>query len=411
MLEAVFTIIVFVVCYYMVVFFVGLGSRAVGAGAETLMKGGSFSDNYSDRLQFKVEKLPKSEESEESMYELFGIFTKGNPNVTLENSVVMIFKLFDKETSLPIISTFEGTSEDESRVYEHVVSIGDMQDKHFSSWAKVSTLIPEILIAPHKGDRILELRCFLWYEGLEPQFEAGFIPEDASRDGLIGFFQHEFKLELKNSGYLEADDERLKVQVASIKLAISIAMADGSLDKSEGTEIKNWVKGIVDSASESQKDDIKNTLNTALEESYNEAKNASINIEKICNDIKDIGSSADKFDLIELCLDVMAADGEADKEELKQIELISRLIEMDYDEISKMKDQRLIKLDPSSFSHFGLEEKLDINPEWDNKKINTHVLSLYGKWNGRLNSLPEGIERENAQKMLALIAEARKKYS
>jgi hypothetical protein len=38
-------------------------------------------------------------------------------------------------------------------------------------------------------------------------------------------------------------------------------------------------------------------------------------------------------------------------------------------------------------------------------------LSQYGKWNGRLNSLSEGIERENAQKMLDLIAEARKKYS
>ena len=76
-----------------------------------------------------------------------------------------------------------------------------------------------------------------------------------------------------------------------------------------------------------------------------------------------------------------------------------------------MKDQRLIKLDPSSSSNSGLEEILDINPEWGNEQINKHILTQYGKWNGRLNSLSEGIERENAQKMLDLIAEARRKYS
>ena len=107
----------------------------------------------------------------------------------------------------------------------------------------------------------------------------------------------------------------------------------------------------------------------------------------------------------------MAADGEADKEELKQIEKISKLIGIDYNEISKMKDQRLIKLDPSTASAEGLEEKLGIDPSWNKAKIKKHIISLYGKWNGRLNSLPEGVERENAQKMLDLIAEARKKYS
>ena len=370
------------------------------------MEGGSFADNYSNKLQFKVEKLPKDEDS---MYETFGVFSKGNPDVALDHPAMLIFKLFDKTTSLPIVSTFEMTSEESSRVFEHAVSIGNMQDKYWPDWSRVSALIPESLIGPHKGTRTLQLQCFLWYEHLKPEFERGYLPEDTT--GGINVFTHEFNFHLTNPGYLEVDDERLEVQVASIKLAISIAMADGTLDKSEGTEIKNWVKGIVDSAGESQRDEIKETLNNALEEAYNEVKSSPIDIEQVCADIKDIGSAADKFDLIELCLDVMAADGEADKEELKQIEQISKLVGIDYDEISKMKDQRLIKLDPTSSSNSGLEEKLDIDPEWDNEKINKHILSLYGKWNGRLNSLSEGIERENAQKMLDLIAEARKKYS
>ena len=115
--------------------------------------------------------------------------------------------------------------------------------------------------------------------------------------------------------------------------------------------------------------------------------------------------------MLELCLDVMAADGEADQEELKQIAEISDLIGIDYEEVTKLKDQRLIKLDPASSSMSGLEEKLGIDPDWDKEKINKHIISLFALWNGRISTLAEGNERDNAQKMLDLIAEARKKYS
>ena len=127
--------------------------------------------------------------------------------------------------------------------------------------------------------------------------------------------------------------------------------------------------------------------------------------------IKDRGSKADKFNLVELCLDVMAADGEADKEELKQVGKIAEMVGVSYDEINKMKDKRLVKLNPNVASNASAEETLGINPSWSKEKINSHIITQYSKWNGRLNSLPEGTERENAQKMLDLIAEARKKYS
>jgi hypothetical protein len=58
-----------------------------------------------------------------------------------------------------------------------------------------------------------------------------------------------------------------------------------------------------------------------------------------------------------------------------------------------------------------MEEKLGINPNWDKEKIKKHIVSEYAKWNGRLNTLQEGTERENAQAMLDLLAEARNKCS
>ena len=107
----------------------------------------------------------------------------------------------------------------------------------------------------------------------------------------------------------------------------------------------------------------------------------------------------------------MAADGKAEKQELKQIRNIAEMVGVSYEEISKMKDKRLVKLNPNVASNASAEETLGIDPSWDKEKINAHIISQYSKWNGRLNSLLEGTERENAQKMLDLIAELRKKYS
>jgi len=62
-------------------------------------------------------------------------------------------------------------------------------------------------------------------------------------------------------------------------------------------------------------------------------------------------------------------------------------------------------------SRSSLEEKLGIKASWSHDKIRKYILIEFEKWNGRLNSLPAGPKRDNAQLILNLLAEARKKYS
>ena len=407
-MEFIFGMILVYGGYWLFFKVLGTGAQAIGAAARTVSSGGSFADNFSNNLQFKIEQLPTSESPD---LNTFGVFVKGNPEVTSPSPVVFIFKLFDKETSSPILSTFDEASEINSRVFEHTAELGDLNGKHFPDWAKVSWLLPECLIGPNRGTRQLELKCFIWEKSYKPSYKNGWLPEGGDTTGGINVINHEFTLFLPNSGYMEIDEERLKVQVASVKLAISIALADGSLDQSEGNEIKKWIKEIVESSLETEKEEIKLALNNSLDEGFKQVKEGLISIPDICNAIKAIGSKADKYDLLELCLDVMAADGEADKEELKQISMISNLIGIDYDEVTKLKDQRLIKLDPSSASNVeDLEQQLGIDPNWDNEKIKKHLVREFTKWNGRLATLPED-KRHIAQEKLDLIAQAMKKYS
>lgn len=378
------------------------------AGAKTLMGEGPSADNLNDKLEFKVEKFPVPESPD---FDVFGIYGQGDPQVNNSAPVIFIFKLFDKETSLPVLSTFDDTSETNSRVFEDVAKFEDLKEKIFPEWCRLSVLIPDSLIGPKKGTRQLELRCYTWYESFKPSFKNGWLPEGSDFKGGINLIKHEFTFFLPNSGYMEIDDERLKIQIASIKLAISIALADGSLDKKEGNEIKKWIKGIVESSSESHKEAIKANLNDSLELAFESGKTNSINIKAICSEIKDIGSKADKYDLLELCLDVMAADGEADKNELRQISEISSLIGIDYEEVTRLKDKRLINLDPALLSSSGLEELLGIDPSWSKEEIKEHLLKEFSKYTGRLTTVPEGRQRENAQNMIDKISEAREKYS
>jgi hypothetical protein len=57
-----------------------------------------------------------------------------------------------------------------------------------------------------------------------------------------------------------------------------------------------------------------------------------------------------------------------------------------------------------------LEEILDIDPKWPRERTRKHLRDEFKVWNGRLNNLKDSAERANAQRMIDLISEARRKY-
>ena len=126
--------------------------------------------------------------------------------------------------------------------------------------------------------------------------------------------------------------------------------------------------------------------------------------------MNEIAEKSTRYETIELCYDVMAADGVIDPNEIQIIRNIAEALELDFDEIEKIRDTRMIGLDINLSQQSTIEEMLDINPEWDVDRIKKHLRTEFQKWNNRLNTLEEGDERDNAQRMLELVADARKKY-
>ena len=196
----------------------------------------------------------------------------------------------------------------------------------------------------------------------------------------------------------------------ALKIGVAVAMADGNLDDKEGDILKQWVLRAIEPFSAEKQQTLKSLYNEAMKDAYRDAQNENLSLSALTSRLNEIGEKSTKYDAIELCFDVMSADGVADKEEMRVIRKVSEALELNIDEIEKMRDQKIINLDTNVSTHASIEELLGIESSWSKEQTKKHLRGEFQKWNNRINTLDEGDERDNAQRMLVLIAEARKRY-
>jgi hypothetical protein len=115
---------------------------------------------------------------------------------------------------------------------------------------------------------------------------------------------------------------------------------------------------------------------------------------------------------LELCYEVIAADGVAKPEELDLVRRIGNSLGISASELEALQDQKLIgvKAELESGAQQSLETVLGIDPSWDRDRARRHLREQFRKWNDRMAALQNSEERESAQQMLDLIAEARRRY-
>ena len=155
---------------------------------------------------------------------------------------------------------------------------------------------------------------------------------------------------------------------------------------------------------------MKKLFNQAMKEGYAESRQGTLHLESLASHMNDIGDQQFKYEALQLCTDVMTADGVANPSELALLHRIGDLLGLDMQQMKGIIDRGLVKPGIEISGEANPDEVLGINPSWDGERIKKHLLTEFRKWNSRLNTLPEGSERDNAQHMLNLIAEAKKKY-
>jgi tellurite resistance protein len=391
------------------------GARTVGAAAKAAVGKGSFSENM--ELAFKgmgvieARLVDSTLDDDGGGLAIKGIEVKGLFPLNTTRQVGFVTSVFDETdgTFKPVLSAIEMFQEPTSIVFQHVSEIGQASpDTGFVRWSRVGGIIPNLLEPPVGGKRQLVALVRLVDLDNMPSIEHGFQEEDDP--GILWQTSLRFEYTTDEKGYEEAAEHRDHARALSIKIGMAVAMADGTLDDSEGETLKSYVQKSIAPFSDEKRDRLKSIYNDAMKNAHAEAKTGDLSLSVLTTELNDIADKTSKYETVELCFDVMAADGVADAEELKVIRKVSEALGLDFDEIDKMRDQKILGLEVNLGTQSSIEDMLGIESDWDADKIKHHLRIEFQKWNDRLNTLSEGEERDNAQQMLNLIAEARKKY-
>ena len=196
-------------------------------------------------------------------------------------------------------------------------------DVGFKDWVNLGAVIPKAIQPPQKGQRDLEVVFLLMDSSKEPFFAAGSILNlDEISGGLFAFERIEFSHYFEQKGYEDSSKDADKARGLTIKIAMAVAMSDGSLDDAEGHAIKDWIKKSISHLSEERQSDLKKIYNKALKDSYELAKENKLSLSKLTKQLNDLDEEGIKYEAMSLCYEIMAADGVASKDELKTVESV-----------------------------------------------------------------------------------------
>lgn len=377
--------------------------------------GGSDRSGASGPLQARVrqDRLGEGEDAFDAVaVEAVGAFTLpglrwGDKDVAFWISV--LDKTDDGEWK-PVITPITQFQEPESAAYTSRVEIGRMSNTHqINDWFRIGAVLPQLITPPHKGQRDLAIVVRLIDLSNPPIVMYGF----ADPDGPAPLFEQilDYSHHFAEPGYIDDIENVKKARPLTIQLGVCVAFSDGKFHPSEGNTIKNWIKKHLDGVEDyAEKSELKASLNATLKTSFNEGKAGTLDLDNILNKFNQIGNNHTKYEAIELCFDIMAADGIADAKELKIIRDIGKRLDLDVGEMEKLKDQKIVGLQTNIAEKASGEEILGIEPSWDNAKKQKFLINAFRKWNSHMEVLEDQGEKDNCQQMIDLISQLRKKY-
>ena len=403
-MEAIVVIILFL--------FGGWILRALIAGGKSAVTGQSFQESYRGIADWTTKLENETFRGDNNVsFDFKAIKAKGLIPIAYSTSlsvIVNVHDITDENNKLPLISFIGDLKEPHSSVFMQKTDLGLFRpDTGFTKWVEMGRVAPMFLQPPYGGNRKLGVNFFLYDTNNPIQVKHGFLDNTS---GLIDYKQFKIDYDFNIKGYMEKSEDIDNARALSVKIAISVAMSDGSLADEEGDTIKNWIKTTISTYSKERQKELKNIYNTALKDAYKLAQKNKLTLSDLTSSLRNYNEIQINYDTIDLCYKVMAADGVADKDELRIIRKIGESLDIDISELDKMKDKSLMSLSNEATQNSSIEEILGIEKSWDKERIKKHLTTEFQKWNNRISTLNEGDERNNAQLMLNKIADARKKY-
>lgn len=412
-MESIFILLLLAFGWTIFKLLIGAGAKTAKAAAKATFGNGTFSENLD--LEFKgigpmTMRLVEGNSDKVAFRE---VQVKGLFPITSSKNLRFVTSIFDDEEGndlAPIVCYLDEFQEEHSVCYQTSVDIGRCEpNSGYIKWVKVGVVLPEIMQGPHSGLRKLRVLLRLVDINDPPLIENGFHTK-GNASGIIWSQSDNFTWNMTEKGYVEIDSAAHEAKSLTVKIAVAIAMADGNLDDAEGMVLKEWILKAIAPYTDSKREELKALYNSAMKDAHTEILSGELLLSELVSRLNDVGSKKAKYETMELCYDVMVADGVADAVETKKINLIADGLELEIEELEKLRDKKLVAFAGSAQHNSSIEDMVGIDSGWTDSQIKKHLRTEFNKWNNRINTLTDEAEIQSAQRMLDMISEAHKKY-
>ena len=371
-----------------------------------------------DALQISVkhevpDKTYQKERDLNINFKCFIVRASGLVGTTYHSRVKIILNCYDNtdknddEIGLSVVSAHEAYSENSQykRIFgrEYVM---DVSPSTYYPKGSVLFLIPaEFIVPPHSGKRKLKFTINVCDEDTQVAF-GGY--DDTSK--IIYHASDIVDFNYKDIGYMDAVINKDKVEDLTIKLAMCMAAADGHLDQKELNVIKDWAKNLANLLEDDKKSDRKKHFTKFIKDTYTQARAKRISISDIVKEFNKIASKTQKYEAIELLLNISSADGKLSKEEEVFINKIAKTTNIDLKTFRDMKNKVVASVEKIETLEKPSETTFGLSDDMTEKEKCRSLTKQYNKWKGQTTH-KDSKRKKRAKEMIKAIADLRKQYN
>lgn len=289
----------------------------------------------------------------------------------------------------PILSTTEQFQKDRMGQFCYRARRGG--PAALSGWVSVACIPVEYLCLPYKGLRKLLFTTRLCRDGDEPAETSVTVEYD-------NFY----------SGYVDRQRNCERSKRLGVAVALAVSAADGQPCESGVELVKQWAQEhIAGQASGNERSSRWAEIDEAIEQAVRFfCKGNRIDTAGVCRELAGIATAAQRYEILELCLRVVSADGLAGAAELNMAAEIAGWLGVDEQRFRAM----LEKIVPVSM--YECEDAalaLGVSAQMSDEAVRRRLNSEYRKWNARVTHCDAEV-RAQAGYMLKLIAQTRNDY-
>ena len=313
------------------------------------------------------------------------------------------------EESWPILASFDSWSEPGTSLFktQNFEVNGLDNGYHFTDWATLFVIPKDVLNHPYKGKRTLGFITYV--TDTLAKFQYGSLE---NRESILNVHQCQLTYNFDEIGYKESIENRPRIIELSIQLALKVASMDSNIDQDEINEVKNWIGIKVETDNFGNEEKIlaeKSQFGKYLQDATSYAEKNSISQIEITKELNDKASKQQKYDALELMLDVMTSDSDASAEEMSIIDDVVKLLNLDPNTYKELRQSRLTKVENISTNQSADESIFGIDNSMSNEEICSKLADQYDEWSQRL-ALPDKATSKRAKEMCDKIIDLRKKY-